>query len=130
MWTSILAIGLGAAVGANLRWALGLLLNPVFAGLPSGTLAANWLGCYLIGIALPALNALVVTTPEIRLFIVTGFLGALTTFSSFSADMIEIMQEGRFGWFAGAIVLHVMGSLAFTLLGMGTVHLIQNWGRF
>ncbi len=127
MLTSALAIAAGAALGANLRWLLSILLNPLFAAFPFGTLMANWLGCYLIGITIPALNALVVTSPEIRLFLVTGFLGALTTFSSFSADMVEIIQEGRFAWAAGAITLHVAGSITMTLLGMGTVHLIQQW---
>ena len=125
MFTSALAIAAGAAIGANIRWLLGMLLNPLFVALPSGTLIANWLGCYLIGIALPVMNDLVTTTPEVRLFVVTGFLGALTTFSSFSAEMVQIFQEGRFSWAVGGIMLHVLGSLTMTVLGMGTVHLIK-----
>ena len=83
------------------------------------------LGCYLIGIALPILNNLFPQAPELRPFIVTGLLGSLTTFSSFSAEMINIVQEGRYYWAIFGVLLHVLGSLIMTLLGMGTVHLFQ-----
>ncbi len=127
MLLSFFSVGLGAALGANMRWLLGLVLNPFFVNLPGGTLAANWLGCYLIGIALPVMNDFIVTSPEARLFVVTGFLGGLTTFSSFSAEMVNILINGRIGWAAAGILLHVLGSLTMTFLGMGTVHLIQHW---
>ncbi len=124
---SVLAIGLGAAVGANARWLLGLALNPLFVSLPFGTLVANWLGSYLIGIALAAFNAIALVSPELRLFVVTGFLGALTTFSSFSAEMVSLMQEGRFGWATAGVLLHVFGSLLMTILGLLTVHYLRQW---
>lgn len=125
MLRTLLAIAAGAAIGANLRWLLSIALNPLFAGLPSGTLMTNWLGCYLIGIALPILNNLFPQAPELRPFIVTGLLGSLTTFSSFSAEMIDIVQEGRYYWAIVGVLLHVLGSLIMTVLGMGTVHLFQ-----
>ena len=128
MFASILAIGFGAALGANCRWLLGLALNPLFAGVPFGTLTANWLGSYLIGLAIPGLSALSIATPEVRVFVITGFLGALTTFSSFSAEMVSLIQEGRFGWAGAGILLHVVGSLSMTMLGMYTVHLLRQWG--
>ncbi|WP_281645377.1 fluoride efflux transporter CrcB [Parendozoicomonas sp. Alg238-R29] len=128
MFSSVLAISLGAALGANARWLLGMALNPVFAGLPFGTLTANWVGSYLIGVALSGFNVLSIVSPELRLFVVTGFLGALTTFSSFSADIVALIQEGRFGWASAGILLHVAGSLIMTILGMLTVHLLRQMG--
>ena len=127
MFTSAFAIGLGAALGANARWLLGVALNPLFTGLPFGTLAANWLGSYLIGLALSGFNVIAVVSPELRLFVITGFLGALTTFSTFSAEMVNMMQEGRFGWATAGVLLHVLGSLAMTMLGMMTVYLLRQW---
>ena len=127
MLRSVLAIAAGGAIGANIRWLLSMVLNPLFAGLPSGTLIANWLGCYLIGLAIPILDNLAVPAPEMRLFIITGLLGGLTTFSSFSAEMIGIFQEGRHSWAIGGILLHVFGSLIMTILGLATVNLILQW---
>ena len=125
MFSSALAIGLGAALGANCRWLLGMFLNPLFTGIPFGTLTANWLGSYLIGLAIPGLSALSIVSPELRVFVITGFLGALTTFSSFSAEMVGLLQEGRFGWAGAGILLHVIGSLSMTILGMYTVQLLR-----
>lgn len=122
---SMLAIALGAACGANLRWALGLTLNALFPALPPGTLAANLLGAWLIGMAIAVFSAL----PELSLFwklaIITGFLGALTTFSTFSAEIITQIQDGRLGWAFAGIAAHVLGSLAMTGLGMGTIALLR-----
>lgn len=125
MWFSVLFIGLGAALGATTRWLLGNGLNALLPALPPGTLTANWLGAYLIGIAV-ALSALFPQWPaEWRLFVITGFLGGLTTFSTFSAEVTTQLQNGRFGWAVAAIALHVGGSLLLTTAGMATVWLLQ-----
>ena len=122
---AVVAIGLGAAFGAWLRWWLGLRLNPLLAHMPLGTLAANLLGGYLVGIAV-AFFALRTDLPqEFRLFVVTGFLGGLTTFSSFSAEVVHLIDTARYAWAAGAAALHLLGSLTLTALGMWTVHLVR-----
>lgn len=115
---SILAIALGAALGANLRWGLGLGLNSLFPNLPPGTLAANLLGAFLIGVAIATFSALPELSSFWRLMVVTGFLGALTTFSTFSAEVFTQIQDGRLVWAFAGIVLHVAGSLIMTGLGM------------
>lgn len=119
--TSFLAIGVGAMLGAWLRWGLGLWLNPLFATVPMGTLAANLVGGYLIGAAVAVFHVNVELSPELRLFIITGFLGGLTTFSSFSAEVVALMQRAEWGWAVGAIGLHLGGSLLMTLLGIWTI---------
>ncbi|MBZ9560419.1 MULTISPECIES: fluoride efflux transporter CrcB [Modicisalibacter] len=125
MWTSVVAIGAGAAIGANLRWLLGLWLNALFPSLPPGTLAANWLGAWLIGVAIALFAQLPQLSPEWRLFVVTGFLGALTTFSTFSAEMLTTLQSGKWGMALGGIALHVAGSLGMTALGMATFGVVK-----
>ena len=127
MFYSILAIAAGASMGAVSRWLLGTSLNSVFPSLPLGTLTANLLGAYLIGIAIAVFAALPNLAPEWRLMIVTGFLGALTTFSTFSAEITTMIQQGRFGWAATATATHVFGSFAMTMLGLGTVMLIKRY---
>ncbi len=118
--TAAASVALGAALGALLRWALGLWLNHLFAAVPPGTLAANLLGAYLIGLAM-AMFAHHVTLPvEWRLFAITGVLGGLTTFSSFSAEVVLLLQQGRLLWAAAAIALHLLGSLALTFAGIAT----------
>lgn len=120
MISSILAISVGAALGAVLRWMLGLSLNALFPALPPGTLAANLIGGYLIGVAIAVFARHPQLSPEWRLFIVTGFLGGLTTFSTFSAEVTALLQAERL-WAAGAAVsLHVGGSLAMTVLGLAS----------
>lgn len=118
----LLAVAIGATLGAWLRWALGLVLNAMFAPIPPGTLAANLIGGYIIGAALGAFSHVPGIAPEWRLLIVTGFCGGLTTFSTFSAEITSLVQQGRFGLLGGAIALHVGGSLAMTLLGIGSAH--------
>lgn len=118
--TKILAICAGASSGALLRWALGLRLNPLFQPLPLGTLCANLLGGYLIGFIVALLAQHATLPPEWRLFLITGFLGGLTTFSTFSAEVVDMLQQGRFGWAVGTILVHVAGSLLMTLLGLYT----------
>lgn len=112
---SLLAISLGAVLGANARWALGLLLNSYFPQLPLGTLAANLIGAFVIGLMVPTFMA--VPSMFWRLFVITGFLGALTTFSTFSAEIFEALQGGRLFWALTGILVHVGGSLAMTWLG-------------
>jgi CrcB protein len=121
MVTSLLVIGLGAALGAILRWLLSIGLNGLFPALPPGTLAANLIGGYLIGVALAVFAQLPQLPPEWRLFVITGFLGGLTTFSTFSAEVTTHLQAGRLAWALGVIALHVSGSLLMTLAGMVTV---------
>lgn len=117
---SLLAISLGASLGAMLRWLLGLGLNNLFPALPMGTLLANLLGGYLIGLSI----AWFAHHPDLpvawRLLVITGFLGGLTTFSTFSAEVIALLQQGRALLAVSAIVLHVAGSLLMTLLGLAT----------
>lgn len=118
---AILAVGVGAAAGAWLRWAFGLLYNALFPPIPPGTLLANLLGAYVVGCAVGAFTQWPTLAPEWRLFIVTGFCGGLTTFSTFSAEITALAQQSRYGTMAGAIALHVGGSLALTLLGIASV---------
>lgn len=126
MLLSVLAIGIGAAFGAVLRWVLGTQLNALFPFIPPGTLAANLLGGYLIGVAIAFFAAFPALAPEWRLLVITGFLGGLTTFSTFSAEVVSQIMEGRLTWALGAVVVHVAGSLAMTMLGIGTVAVLRH----
>lgn len=117
-----LAICIGASLGALARWRLGLWLSP--GGLiPWGTLVANLIGGYLIGVCVAVFQALPQLDPAWRLALVTGFLGALTTFSSFSAEVVTMLQQQRYLLAAGTTGLHLGGSLLMTLLGLQTVAL-------
>ncbi len=120
-----IAICIGASAGAIARWQLGMALNAFFPAIPMGTLVANLVGGYLIGFAIPYFEASPLVAPEWRLLFITGFLGALTTFSAFSAETAELLRQGRFGMMCGAMALHVGGSLAMTLLGIGTFALLR-----
>ena len=114
---TVLAICLGASLGALARWGLGLWLTP--GGLlPWGTLAANLVGGYLIGVAIAAFQAMPQLDPIWRLLLITGFLGGLTTFSSFSAEVVEFLMTGRYGLALLTAGLHVLGSLVMTVLGL------------
>ncbi|MBK9521491.1 MAG: fluoride efflux transporter CrcB [Rhodocyclaceae bacterium] len=115
---SFVAVGVGAALGAWLRWGFGLWLNPLAGIIPMGTLVANLLGAYLIGVAVAVFHAQVDVSPEMRLFIITGFLGGLTTFSSFSAEVVALIQRAEYGWAVATISLHLFGSLLMTVLGI------------
>jgi CrcB protein len=121
MWKSVFAIALGAALGALLRWLLGLKLNAIFPTIPPGTLAANLIGGYVIGLAIALFAALPGLAPEWRLLVVTGFCGGLTTFSTFSAEMATLLQTGRPSWALAGVAVHVLGSLIMTLAGIYTV---------
>jgi fluoride exporter len=118
MFWSIIAIVLGASIGSVLRWFLGLRLNHLMADIPMGTLAANLTGGYLIGLAISFFATNASISSEWRLFIITGFLGGLTTFSTFSAEIITLIQESKMALAGVAIALHLGGSLMMTVLGM------------
>jgi CrcB protein len=120
MVKTLACISIGASSGAVLRWALGLMLNSLFPPIPLGTLAANLLGGYLIGIAISVFNALPNMGPELRLLVITGFLGGLTTFSTVTAEIGTLLQGQRVVTAVAAIALHVCGSLAMLFLGIGT----------
>ena len=126
-WGGILAVGGGAAVGAWLRWWLGILLNPLFPTLPLGTLAANLAGGLLMGFAMELLTRHAVVLPEARLLITTGFLGGLTTFSTFSAEIVTLLLRKEYLWGSIAIATHVVGSLAMTIFGMLLVRAVYAW---
>jgi len=116
-----IAVGVGAALGAWARWLLGLALNPLLVMLPLGTLAANLIGGLLMGIALGVFQALPALAPEWRLALATGFLGGLTTFSTFSAEIVTLLARGELVWGGAAILMHVGGSLLMTYLGLLSV---------
>lgn len=126
MLYSILAICIGASLGALLRWLLGTALNAMLPTIPPGTLIANLIGGYLIGVSIPFFADHPELAPQWRLFIITGFLGGLTTFSTFSAEIMALIQQGRLLWAAGAIGLHVIGSLLMTILGFATISLFRS----
>ncbi|MFZ9297666.1 MAG: fluoride efflux transporter CrcB [Hylemonella sp.] len=119
--SSVLAICLGASAGAVLRWWLGLWLSVPGAMLPWGTLAANLIGGYLVGLAVAIFQALPQLDPSWRLLLITGFLGALTTFSTLSAEVVAMLQQQRYALALGTSSLHLFGSLLLTLAGMQTV---------
>jgi fluoride exporter len=116
-WIHFAAVGLGAACGAWLRWGLSALLNPLFPQLPLGTLAANLIGGLLIGIVMGMTEPLQLSL-TLRLLAVTGFLGGLTTFSTFSGETMALMLRGDYGWGLLVIVTHLCGSLLLTGLGV------------
>jgi fluoride exporter len=125
---SIVAIVSGAGIGALLRWFLGLKFNSLYPAIPMGTLSANILGGYLIGIAIAFFATNTSLSPEWRLFIITGFLGGLTTFSTFSAEIVTAIQEGRLSHAAMGVIVHVGGSLVMTFLGIASMMYLQNRG--
>jgi fluoride exporter len=122
----ILAVGIGAALGAWLRWILGIALNPVYPTVPLGTLMANILGGYLIGISVEYFAQHAGLPPEARLLIITGFLGGLTTFSTFSAEAVTLLMRAQYGWASLLIGAHVAGSIVATVLGIMTVKALQS----
>jgi len=125
MWKSIISISLGAALGALLRWVLGTKLNSIFPTIPPGTLAANLIGGYVVGVAIAFFSWFSALAPEWRLLVVTGFCGGLTTFSTFSAEVVTLLREEQLLWALGATALHVIGSVLMTLAGIATVALMR-----
>jgi CrcB protein len=123
----LLAVGVGAALGAWLRWGLGLLLNPLVMALPLGTLAANLLGGYLVGVAVGLFHLNTHWPLALKLFAITGFLGGLTTFSTFSAEVVERLLAGHWPLAFGLAALHLLGSLLCTWFGLLTVGATRLW---
>lgn len=125
MVTSVVSICAGASLGALLRWMLANWFNPLHPTLPLGTLAANLAGGYLIGIAIALFANMPQLSPQARLFVITGFLGGLTTFSTFSAEVVTQLQQGHTAWALATALAHMLGSFALTALGIATV----TWAR-
>lgn len=121
-----LAVALGASTGALLRWCLGMLLNPIFPTIPLGTLTANLVGGFLMGIFMGVMINPLFFSDTSKLFIATGFLGGLTTFSTFSAETVHLLQTGQYVFLALIIFSHVAGSIAATLLGIYTIKIITS----
>ena len=125
MWKSIVAICVGGSLGSLLRWWLGTMFNAHFPTLPPGTLTANLVGGYIIGLAVAFFATYSALPPEWRLFVITGFCGGLTTFSTFSAEVVTLMQQGRMAWACAEITTHVVTSISMTFLGIATTTLIR-----
>ena len=127
-WGPLLAVGVGAAIGAWMRWGLGIALNPLLPTLPLGTLAANLLGGLLMGVAMELIVRHSIVSPELRLFATTGFLGGLTTFSTFSAEMTTLLIRREWLWSTIGVVAHVAGSLLMTVAGIMLARAMFAWG--
>lgn len=128
-WGSIAAVGGGAAIGAWLRWGLSFALNPIFPTVPLGTVAANLVGGLLMGFAMELITRHTVLAPEMRLLVTTGFLGGLTTFSTFSAEVTTLLVRREWMWSALTIGLHVVGSVALTVLGILIARTLFAWAQ-
>jgi len=118
--TGLLAVGIGAMLGAWMRWGLSHWLNAREAYLPLGTLASNLIGGYLVGVAVAYFAARHDLAPELRLFVITGFLGGLTTFSTFSSEVTQLLLRGDYAAGGGLALAHVAGSLLLTIAGLAT----------
>lgn len=125
---NFLAVGIGAAFGAWVRWLLGMVLNPLFIALPLGTLVANVIGAYLVGVAVGIFHLNTHFPLAWKLFVITGFLGGLTTFSTFSAEVVERLLAGQPALAIGLASVHLVGSLTATYLGLLTVGATRIWG--
>ena len=116
MLSSLLALFIGVGVGSVLRWAVSMKMNPLNAHIPLGTLMVNLIGGFIIGLAMAIFTRMTHLDPTWKLLITTGFCGGLTTFSTFSLEVVYLMQDGRFGWALANMLLNLAGSLAMTLL--------------
>jgi CrcB protein len=125
MFPSIAAVALGGALGSLLRWFLGLKLNALFPALPLGTLASNLIAGYVIGLAVAFFARYPGLAIEWRLFIITGLMGGLSTFSTFSAELTAHLQAGRWSWALGEAAVHLFGSVAMTVLGIASMALLK-----
>lgn len=126
MWRGIIAVSVGGGSGALLRWWLGLTLNQFFPAIPPGTLAANLIGGYVVGAAMAFFGTYTALAPEWRLLVITGFCGGLTTFSTFSGEVVTLMQQGRLLLALGAAAAHLLGSILMTFAGIGTVLMLRS----
>ncbi|GAA4331463.1 fluoride efflux transporter CrcB [Pigmentiphaga soli] len=122
---AVIAISLGASLGALARYGLSLAMNALVPPIPMGTLASNLIAAYIVGAAIAYFAAAPGLSPAWRLFVITGLAGGLSTFSTFSAELLTLLRDGRLGWAAGMLAVHVAGSLAMTALGMATVALAR-----
>jgi fluoride exporter len=125
MLKSVIAVCVGASLGALLRWWFGAHLNHLFPAIPPGTLTANLVGGYIVGVAIALFASFTAIAPEWRLLVITGFCGGLTTFSTFSAELVTLLQQGRSLWALGAAAAHLGGSLLMTFAGIATVTLLR-----
>ena len=117
-WIGFVAVGIGGALGCWLRWVLGTLLNPLFPTVPLGTLAANLGGGLMMGCVMGLWDHFQTLSPELRLFVFTGFLGGLTTFSTFSAESTTLLLRQQYLWFGAHIAAHLVGSIGMCVLGL------------
>jgi fluoride exporter len=124
-FSGFIAVGIGGALGCWLRWVLAAGLNTLLPTLPPGTLTVNLVGGYLIGVAVAVFEQNASLSPELRLFIITGFLGGLTTFSTFSAESVGLLITGRYGWALAHTTAHLAGSIFMTVLGIQTIKLLR-----
>ncbi|MCC6068089.1 fluoride efflux transporter CrcB [Ferrovum sp. PN-J185] len=122
---AVISVGVGAALGAWLRWWLSMVLNPLLPTLPLGTLAANLIGGYLVGVAVAFFTERAGFPPEAKLFIITGFMGGLTTFSTFSAEAVALLMRAEYLWASLHVLIHLAGSLVMTGLGIATVRFLS-----
>lgn len=122
---AIIAISIGAVIGALMRYGLSLSMNAFVPNIPMGTLVSNLIAAYIVGVAIAFFGSTPNLSPAWRLFAITGLAGGLSTFSTFSAELLTLLRDGRLGWSAGMLALHVGGSLTMTALGMATISLTR-----
>ncbi len=127
-WRSFIAIGIGSAIGAWLRWGFSVWMNPVIGKFPLGTLAANLVGGFLVGIAVAFFSRHPEISPAWRLFAITGFLGGLTTFSSYSAEVVTLLEKGEIPMGLALAGTHLLGSFALTALGFWVYRSVAGQG--
>jgi len=125
MYLSLLSIALGSVIGAWLRWGISLRFNSVFENIPFGTVIVNLIGAFIIGLAVSFFSNSSIS-PNYKLFVVTGFRGALTTFSTFSVEIVALLQASKFEYAISTIAIHVIGSLIFTVLGILSYQFFTN----
>ncbi|EXF55742.1 MULTISPECIES: fluoride efflux transporter CrcB [Acinetobacter] len=125
MYLSLLSIALGSVIGAWLRWGISLRFNSVFENIPFGTVIVNLTGAFIIGLAVSFFSNSAIS-PNYKLFVVTGFCGALTTFSTFSVEIVALLQASKFEYAISTIAIHVIGSLIFTVLGILSYQFFTN----
>lgn len=123
MLKAIVIVGLGGAIGSIVRWILGILLNATLPSISLGTLVANLTAGYLVGVFIAFFLAFPSVSPEWKLFFITGCMGGLSTFSTFSAEVALLLQQGRIYWAMAVIALHVIGSVSMTLAGFATINI-------